>query len=78
MRGDPVNSLRVDLTELAVRVGSVLNIVQDDDDREKLQQHFERVLNDELYAGSRNREMVADIWPNNVIDLSDYSKKVAP
>lgn len=49
--------IRRDLTEQAMKVGSLLNIVQDDDEREALQEHYERVLNDELHAGVQNRRM---------------------
>lgn len=58
--------LRSDLARLAIEVGATLNIVQDDDDREKLQEHFEQVLNRELHAGALNRATAAP-----VIDLME-------
>ena len=43
------------LTVLAWKVAAELNCIDGDDERELLHEHFERVLNDELYSGSLNR-----------------------
>lgn len=43
------------LTVLAWKVAAELNCIDGDDERELLHEHFETVLNDELYSGSLNR-----------------------
>lgn len=79
--------LRRELTQKAVEVGALLNLVQDDDERELLQEHYERVLNDELYAGSQNRAAatpllasLATITPigsrTNVVALDPHSRRI--
>lgn len=52
-------SRRQKLWELACQVALELNTVEDDDEREILQAQFEKTLNEELFAGSKNREMAA-------------------
>lgn len=48
------------LTYLAWMVAAELNMVESDDERELLQEHFERLLNDELFTGSLNRAALAE------------------
>lgn len=75
----PRDEIRRDLTRMALVVGGLLNVIQDDDEREQLQAHYERVLNDELWAGSQNRRLAAPLHHalqaaglrpvNNVVEL---------
>lgn len=47
--------LRGDMERVAVEVGAILNAISDDDVRDEMHGLFERTLNDELYAASRDR-----------------------
>jgi hypothetical protein len=44
------------LLELADDVSVLLNVVEDDDERESLQVDYERRLNEQLFAGSERRD----------------------
>lgn len=48
-------NVRSELTLLAYGVANLLNLVDDDDERELLQEVFEQTLNDELFTGSQLR-----------------------
>lgn len=54
--------LRRLMTACALDMGAVLNTVEDDDERDLLRNHFEEVLNDELFAGSQNRRVVRPLY----------------
>jgi hypothetical protein len=47
---------RARLLELADDVAALLNVVEDDDEREELQVDYERRLNEHLFAGSERRD----------------------
>jgi hypothetical protein len=47
---------RTRLVELADDVAALLNVVEDDDEREALQTDYERRLNEALFAGSERRD----------------------
>lgn len=61
--------LRRHLTRAALEIGAILNTIEDDDERDKLHGHIEKVINDELYAGSLNRRTATD-----VIDLMERAR----
>lgn len=79
-----VDKLRRELTRIGFEVGAILNTIQDDDLRDLLHGVFERTVNDELYAGSRNRAAVAPliVLADRFRDATDadvvhiYSKRV--
>lgn len=50
-----MDETRARLLELADEVGALLNVVEDDDEREDLQVDYERRLNEQLFAGSERR-----------------------
>jgi hypothetical protein len=65
--GQPVSAqLRRDLTNVALELAAILNLVQDDDERDDLHGHVEKTINDALWAGSQSRQAVAP-----VIDLME-------
>jgi hypothetical protein len=72
-------TLRRHLTEAALEIGRILNTVADDDERDELHGHVEKVLNDELFAGSQLRS-TANVVPlrrhgiGQVVDI--FSRKV--
>jgi len=47
---------RARLLELADDVSVLLNVVEDDDEREAFQVDYERRLNEQLFAGSEQRD----------------------
>lgn len=53
--------LRKHLTAASLEIGALLNTVTDDDERDSLHGHIEKVINDELHAGSVNRAAFAPV-----------------
>lgn len=51
-----MDEIRARLLELAGEVAALLNVVEDDDEREALQVDYERALNEGLFAGSERRD----------------------
>jgi hypothetical protein len=77
--------LRKHLTRAALELAGILNTVMDDDERDELHGHIEKVINDELYAGSLNRRAIAPVIDlmeratrrgGQVVDL--FSRRVQP
>lgn len=52
------------LTRAAFEIAALLNTVEDDDERDSLHGHVEKVVNDELYAGSVNRAHAQQLLAN--------------
>lgn len=73
---DGAETMRKELPWLATEVGAVLMLVPDDDERERLQEHFERELNRELHAAFGGPPRVRPLLelvrpaPAPVIDLA--------
>lgn len=72
-----MDELACRLVEKAVEVAGLLNTVDDDDEREQLQELYERRLNDELFHGSEIRAANVEyprIQPGARVRRSDGSE----
>jgi hypothetical protein len=61
--------LQHELAGKAVEVAALLNQVVDDDERERLQEMYERRLNDELFHGSEVRAANAEVVQLNRVPI---------
>jgi hypothetical protein len=69
-------SVRSELILLAYGVANLLNLVEDDDERELLQELFEQTLNDELFTASLRRGQPSLFETAVEMSRADWSVKV--